>query len=136
MTEELYTVEAAAERLKVHVKTVLRFIRERRLRATKIGKQYRILRSDLDGFAGISATPPAPAARVTSIVDVPDVDQHLLQRLTSTLVGARGGSEPHAHAMSVDIAHDPIRRSVKVIAVGTPSDVATILSLVDVCLKA
>jgi excisionase family DNA binding protein len=52
MSEELYTVEMAAERLKLHPKTVLRFIRDGRLRATRIGKSYRILRSDLDAFGG------------------------------------------------------------------------------------
>jgi excisionase family DNA binding protein len=144
VTEELYTVEAAAERLKLHKKTVLRFLRERRLRATKIGKQYRILRSDLDAFAGATPAREAPAARVTAIVDVPDVDEDLRRRLTSTMLaagsggassGASGGREPRAHAMSVDVAHDPVRRTVKVIAVGAPSDVATVLKLVDACLE-
>jgi excisionase family DNA binding protein len=140
LTEELYTVEAAAERLKLHKKTVLRFLRERRLRATKIGKQYRILRSDLDAFAGATPAREAPAARVTAIVDVPDVDDDLRRRLTSTMLaaasgGASGGREPRAHAMSVDVAHDPVRRTVKVIAVGAPSDVATLLKLVDACLE-
>lgn len=142
MTEELYTVEAAAERLKLHKKTVLRFLRERRLRATKIGKQYRILRSDLDAFAGAGVTREAPAARVTTIVDVADVDEELRRRLTSTMLaaGTSGGAtadreSSRAHALSVDVAHDPVRRTVKVIAVGTPSDVATLLRLVDACLE-
>jgi excisionase family DNA binding protein len=140
LSEEFYTVEAAAERLKLHKKTVLRFLRERRLRATKIGKQYRILRSDLDAFAGVASTREAPAARVTTVVDVADVDEALRQRITSTMLGAAsaggGSSEQRAHAMSVDVAHDPVRRTVKVIAVGTPSDVAMLLKLVDACLGA
>ena len=136
MTEELYTVEAAAERLKLHNKTVLRFIREGRLRATKIGKQYRILRSDLDAFAGFGSAREAPAARVTTVVDVPNVDQELLRRLTSTMLGAAGSNEQHAQAISIDIAHDPVRRTAKVIAVGTLSDVAGLLKLVDACLEA
>jgi len=141
MTEELYTVEAAAERLKLHKKTLLRYLRERRLRATKIGNQYRILRSDLDAFAGVDAgagaARVAPAARVTTVVEVADVDQDLLRRLTSTLLGAGGGSsEQRADAMSIDIAHNPVRRTVKVIAVGTPLDVAALLKIVDACLGA
>ncbi|MCX8996499.1 helix-turn-helix domain-containing protein [Rhizobiaceae bacterium BDR2-2] len=129
-------MEAAAERLKLHNKTVLRFIREGRLRATKIGKQYRILHSDLDAFAGVGSAREAPAARVTAVVDVPNVDQELLRRLTSIMLGAAGSSEQRPQAISVDIAHDPIRRAVKVIAVGTPSDVSGLLKLVDACLEA
>lgn len=136
MTQELYTVEAAAERLKLHNKTVLRFIREGRLRATKIGKQYRILRSDLDAFAGAGSAREAPAALVTAVVDVPNVDQELLRRLTSIMLGAVGSNEQHPQAISVDIVHDPMRRAVKVIAIGTPSDVSGLLKLVDACLEA
>lgn len=140
VTEEFFTVEAVAERLKLHKKTVLRFLRERRLRATKIGKQYRILRSDLDAFAGVVATREAPAARVTTVVDVADADQDLLRRLTTTLIGAKVGNQQttaaDTDALSIDIAHNPVRRTVKVIAIGTPSDVAVILKLVDACLGA
>ncbi len=52
MSEELYTVEFAARRLKLHPTTILRFIRDGRLAATKVGKSYRILRSELDRLAG------------------------------------------------------------------------------------
>ncbi|GLQ57647.1 helix-turn-helix domain-containing protein [Devosia nitrariae] len=136
MTEELCTVEAAAEQLKLHNKTVLRFIREGRLRATKIGKQYRILRSDLDAFAGVGSARGEPLARVTAIVDVPDVDGDLLRRITSTTLGAGAGNEQPGSAISIDVAHDPVRRAVKVVAVGTPSDVAALLTLVNACLEA
>ncbi len=135
MSEGLLTVEAAAEALRLHVKTVLRFIREGRLRATKIGKQYRIQRSDLDAFAGAPARNVSPRARATGIVDVQDVDQALLQRLSATLLGARQGHDPQAEPMSIDIAHDPSRRAAKVIAVGSPGDLAMLFKLIDVCLE-
>ncbi|RDV05567.1 DNA-binding protein [Undibacter mobilis] len=136
MARDLLTVDAAAERLKLHVKTVLRFIHDGRLRATKIGKQYRILRSDLDAFAGAGSAPKTSGTRVTAVIDVPDVDQELLRRLTSVVLGAATSSEQHPDALSIDIAHDPIRRAVKVIVVGTPSDVSGLLRLVDACVEA
>ena len=42
MSEELYSVEQVAERLGLHVKTVRSYVREGRLKAVRIGKQYRI----------------------------------------------------------------------------------------------
>ena len=48
MSEEVYTVEQFAERLKLHPKTVLRFIKDGRLRAVKVGKSYRILRTEME----------------------------------------------------------------------------------------
>ena len=135
MSSDFLTVEAAAAILQMHPKTVLRHIREGRLRATKLGKQYRILRSDLNAFAGVSAPDGACQARVTSIVDVQDVDSLLLQRLTAVLLGAAQGKEPSATPLSVDIAHDSARDSAKVIIVGSPDDTAMLLKLVGACLE-
>ena len=134
MSQELLTVEAASGALQLHPKTVLRFIREGRLRATKVGKQFRILRSDLDAFAGAPAR-SVSRARATGIIDIADVDQELLRRLSSVLLGARQGAEPEAEPMSIDVAHDPIRRAAKVIATGDPGDLAMVLKLVDACLE-
>jgi excisionase family DNA binding protein len=134
MSEELLTVEAAAETLRLHAKTVLRHIREGRLRATKVGKQYRIHRSDLAAFAGSPVKADVVATRATAIVDIEDVDAVLLQRLSAVLLGARQGADMSAR-LSIDIAHDPVRRSVKVIAIGSAGDVAMILKLADACLE-
>jgi len=55
MIDEPVTVRQAAEALGLHVKTVLRFIREGRLPAHRMGKSYRLRRSDVDAFAGLPA---------------------------------------------------------------------------------
>ena len=135
MTSDFLTVDAAAAILQMHPKTVLRYIRDGRLRATKLGKQYRILRSDLNAFAGGSEQHGVGQVRVTSIVDVEDVDSLLLERLTATLLGASQGKDPSATSMSVDIAHDSSRGSLKVIIVGSPNHAAIMLNLVSVCLQ-
>ncbi len=135
MSGDFLTVDATAAILQMHPKTVLRHIREGRLRATKPGKQYRILRSDLNAFAGASKTEGACQARVTSIVDIEDVNGLLLRRLTAVLLGAAQGKDPSAAPMSVDIAHDSARGSAKVIVVGSPDDAAMLLKLVSACLE-
>lgn len=134
MTTDILTVEAAANVLQLHPKTVLRFIREGRLRATKVGKQYRILRSDLRSLVG-SDRGNVLEARVTSIVDIADADAVLVQRLSAVLLGAGKGKETSGTAMSIDIAHDPERNSVKVIIIASPDDAAMCLKLVSACLE-
>lgn len=132
MSEEVYTVEQFAERLKLHPKTVLRFIREGRLRAMKVGRGYRILRSDLEAMTGVRpSSAPRARLRVTSVVDVPGLDAESAQRLSRQLTAARTASQAHAEPMSLDIAHDPIERRVKVILVGSPADTAAMLQLLD-----
>lgn len=132
MSEEFYTVEAAAERLKLHPKTVLRFIHEGRLRATRVGRQYRILRSDLAALAGAPAAPSG--ARVTSIVDIPGAGGDLARRLAAYLPALRTG-EAHADPMSIDLAHDPARDHLKIVVVGAPGDVAAMLGMIDIWLR-
>jgi excisionase family DNA binding protein len=51
-SDELLDVGKVAEELGVHVDTVRKWIREKQLRAVKLGRRggYRIRRSDLDAF--------------------------------------------------------------------------------------
>src|SRR4051812_21829671 len=106
MSEEVYTVEQFAERLKLHRKTVLRFIRDGRLRAVKVGKSYRILRSDMEAMTGFSRGALETAARVTSIVDIAEVSPELAQQLARALPSLRMGREPNPDPMSLDVAYD------------------------------
>lgn len=134
MSEEVYTVEQSAERLKLHPKTVLRFIREGRLRAAKVGRSYRIPRSELDAFGGLALQNDV-SARVTSIVDVPDLAPDEAQRLAALFTSARMSAEQHRDPMSLNVAHDPVLRTVKVVMVGSPSDTAAMLRLLDAWLE-
>ena len=56
MTKHLFTVEEAATHLNLHVKTVRRFIREGKIEAKRIGKEYRITRSALEAFGGAATS--------------------------------------------------------------------------------
>lgn len=47
---EFLTVEEVAGRLRVHEDTVLRWIRTKRLKAYKIGRDYRIEKTDYEEF--------------------------------------------------------------------------------------
>jgi excisionase family DNA binding protein len=50
MTEELYTVLQAAEYLQVCEKTIRRLINSKTLAASKVGKSWRIKKSDIDNY--------------------------------------------------------------------------------------
>lgn len=50
MEDKFYNIEQVAEILDVHHKTVRKFIKDGKLRANKLGKQWRISKSDLDLF--------------------------------------------------------------------------------------
>lgn len=58
-----YTVDQIASLLEMHPKTIRRYIRQGRLPARKIGKQYRIHGRDLNDFVGSRAPLDAPEKR-------------------------------------------------------------------------
>lgn len=48
--EEILTAEQVAKLLQVHPFTVLKFIKQKKLKAMKLGRMYRIRQSDVDAF--------------------------------------------------------------------------------------
>jgi excisionase family DNA binding protein len=136
MAEELCTVAFAAERLKLHPKTVLRFIREGRLAGTRMGKSYRILRSDIEALAGAPA--PVPVSDqppwATCIVDVPGVgveQARKLARQVTTALYSRTGEGPPIRA---EVIHEPDRSHLKIILTGPPRDTGAFQSMIQIWL--
>jgi|WetSurMetagenome_2_1015567.scaffolds.fasta_scaffold779722_1 excisionase family DNA binding protein len=58
MEETILTVDQVAQILQVHPFTVLKFIKQGRLKAAKLGRVYRIKRSDVDAFLEEQSGPP------------------------------------------------------------------------------
>ena len=130
---EFCTVAFAAERLGLHPKTVLRFIRDGRLKATRIGKSYRIRRADLDTFAGFEETsePVAPSAWVTAIVQISGVDAETARRWAISIPAALKGRDSRDAPMRADVIHDGERRELKIVLVGIPDDVSAMLRFIQ-----
>jgi len=138
MSDDLYSVEQVADLLDLHVRTVRGYIRAGRLRAVRIGKQYRIARTDLDAFTGRPAPAPpagAPALEVSSIVQVDGVDRAAADRLaTLVLAGVNTGHDP-ARPLRVQTVHDEERHRMKLVILGDAAATADLLHLVDAVLR-
>ena len=135
--EDLCTVAFAARRLGLHPKTILRFIRDGRLRAKRIGKSYRILRTDLETFAGVphAAFRPAEAARVTSILDVPGVGPELAQKWARTVTGALATNVARESGLRAEVVYDAERSELKVVVRGSPGDTAKLMVAMQLWLE-
>jgi len=53
----VYTVKECADKFKVTTRTILVLIRQRKLRAVKVGREYRITEAAINEF--IAGTPPS-----------------------------------------------------------------------------
>lgn len=130
----MYSVERVADLLGLHPRTVRGYIRSGRLKAVRIGKQYRIARTDLEELTGRPR--PAPTRmEVSSIVQVDGVDRAAADRLsTLVLAGANTAREP-AHPLRIQTVHDEERNRMKIVIIGGAADTADVLHLLDAVLE-
>lgn len=142
MEEELYTVDQVASLLGLHVKTVRGYVRDGRLKAVRIGKQYRINRADLTEFTG-GAT-PAPAretvtrhrhVEVSSIVQIDAISAATASRISLSLTGAANSRTHDGTRLRIDTVYDEERASLKLILLGGLEDVAELLKMVNMILE-
>ena len=48
--KDFYTAQELADKLQVNIMTIYRYIKAKKLKAYKIGKEFRIDRSEFEGF--------------------------------------------------------------------------------------
>ncbi|MET8997346.1 helix-turn-helix domain-containing protein [Amycolatopsis sp. NPDC004169] len=117
MTQDLYSVEQVAAKLGLHVRTVRNYVRDGRLKAVRIGKQYRIAAADLAAFTGlpVAERAAAPVAELSGVVEIAGVDRAAADRIAASVNGPRDGDE---RPLRVETIHDGERATMKIIVLG------------------
>lgn len=129
---ELFTADEVAERLGLHVRTVRNYIRDGQLAATRIGKQYRVSRADLEAFTGRPVTEPEPStprrAEVTSIVEIDGVGPASADRLITSLTSV-------GTPLSVQTIYQREQARLKVVIVGDLTASAYLFGVINAIVK-
>ena len=133
----MYSAEEVADLLGLHVRTVRGYVRDGRLPGTRIGKQYRIARDDLDAFTGTRKGRPAdgasqpPRAEASAVVQVAPLGPEAMTRLSTLVTGAASARQGEKDPLHVQTVYDPHRATLKIIVTGTAGDTATVLALIS-----
>jgi excisionase family DNA binding protein len=142
VSQELYSAEQVADRLGLHVRTVRNYVREGRLKAVRIGKQYRIAGEDLAALTGrpASAFDRDPVRRerhieVSSIVEIDAVSPDAANRLTTLLIGTANGRGQGVEPLRVETIYDRERARMKIILVGGMDANASLFKLIKAVLE-
>lgn len=138
MNGRLYSVEQIAERLGLHVRTVRNYVRDGRLAAIRIGKQYRIAQQDLEAFTG---RPMPPSSResagrrrhtdVSSIVEIDAVGAETAHRLTTLVTSAAGNRRSGDEPLRIETVYDERRARMKIVILGGLADTARLFDYID-----
>lgn len=109
---EYYTVEEVAKLLKLHQKTIQRYIREGKLQAKKVGKNWRITGHDLSVFAeniGVGETTTTNQAKdnikVSAVIDIQENDFEKASHIVAMLIAASNGKPSEYGKSTVHIQH-------------------------------
>jgi hypothetical protein len=121
---------------------VRNYVRDGRLKAVRIGKQYRIARENLETLTGhrapASETGRGSAGRhgeVSSIVQIEAIDFEASSRITNALMAAAKGRSDGDEPLRIDTIYDRERVRLKVILTGAIAATAHLLKLIDVLLE-
>ncbi len=94
-SKEYYSPDEVAVLVGLHVRTIRRFIREGRLKAAQVGKQYRITRSELEKLVGSNREQKSAETYnrlrrivISTTVDIDAIGQEEQERLVSLLISA------------------------------------------------
>jgi excisionase family DNA binding protein len=142
MSDELYSVDQVAERLGLHVRTVRNYVRDGRLKAVRIGKQYRIARVDLEALtghppaaSGTESEPPRRHVEVSSIVQIEAISFDAAGRVTNAMMAAAKGRPEADEPLRIDTIYDQERERFKVIITGSIATTASLLTFMTAYLK-
>ncbi len=138
MAQHLYTVEQAAELLDLHVKTVRRYIHDARLKAKRIGKEYRITRADLDEFTGgaLPAQAAVAASRTrqviaSSIVDVDAISPEESHRITTYVMASLNSRRGEGDFPNVNSVYYPEMGKLRITVTASPALTASMLQMIN-----
>jgi excisionase family DNA binding protein len=136
----MYSLEQVAERLGLHVRTVRTYVRAGRLKAIRIGKQYRVTREELEAIVGTSNTRDAVARRrraeASCVVQMDAVTENTALRVADQLRSAVKRPRDDGSALRVETIYDPGHAHLKVIIIGTLPGTAHIFGLLGAILDA
>ena len=136
MPPQLYSVEQVADLLGLHVKTVRTYVRDGRLKAVRIGKQYRIARDEIEALTGhpVAAGTPIAAQRhaeASTIVQIDAINPDAMSRLVTMVMAAAAGRSPDDPPLRIETSYQDARASLKIILLGDLGATAELLRVID-----
>ncbi len=154
MAEELLGVDEVARILGLHPKTVRRLIHDGRLKAGRVGRQWRIARRDLDllsaaGAQGIggpqrvsgraanslpqrtAGSGEHPSISVSAVVNVESMGAEEALRLSNTVLAVLMSEDPDRGPTRYDHIYYPEEKRARYIFWGSPLFVGRMLTLLS-----
>jgi excisionase family DNA binding protein len=137
MDEKWYSVEQISEMLHFHPRTLRRYITEGRLRANKVGKEYRISGHDLSvfieghGLPALEGTEQQSEAEVSAVVDIAVKNKDEADRIERTLFAAMNSKDKSYGRSTANIQRSVGSEKLRVMLWGSIAFIMAILECIS-----
>ena len=141
MEEKFYTIDQIAEILGMHHKTIRKFITEGKLRANKVGKQWRISGHDLSLFmednnvniknnnklesekiefstGDIDSNNKISKIKVSAVIDINEIDIDEHKRISNILLALMNSKDSKIRNSTINIKYYKNNKNLKVMLWG------------------
>ena len=141
MKEKFYTIDQIAEILGMHHKTIRKFITEGKLRANKVGKQWRISGHDLSLFmednnvniksnnklesekiefstGDVDSNNKTSKINVSTVIDINEVDIDEHRRISNTILALMNSKDSKMSNSTINIKYYKSDKNLKVMLWG------------------
>ncbi|KNF07630.1 DNA binding domain, excisionase family [Gottschalkia purinilytica] len=158
MENQFYTIDKVAEILGMHHKTIRKFIREGKLGANKVGKQWRISVHDLSVFmernsVNINDKKISKESNidfhtneevgdiikkkinVSTVVDINNVDKDEYFRISNTLIAIMNCKDPKMGKSTINMKYDDKENRLRVMLWGGIKFIEDMLSSISLLLE-
>lgn len=152
--EKFYTIDQIADLLGMHHKTIRKFITEGKLRANKVGKQWRISGHDLSVFMEsndidisnknkveneeitfttrqVAMNKPTNKINISTVVDINEVNMDECRKISNMLLALMNSRDPKMSNSTINIKHYPKEKNLKVMLWGDMTFTKEMLDLIE-----
>jgi excisionase family DNA binding protein len=148
MEKHLYSIEKVADLLGMQKKTIMRYIKEGKLNANKVGGRWRIHGNDLTSFVGTKGDSDAtltcnqkpkaditPEPWVSAVVHVGNKEREEFIRISNTLIAIKSGGDDRDGRCRIDAIYFEEELKIQILIWGTLDFTGKILKIMEELLK-
>lgn len=148
MKEKLYTIEELRGILKLHPKTIIRFIHEGKIKGHKIGRAWMVSEADLKIYvhgelaeknneesAKTDYSTIGERITVSTVIEITEQNSEEASRISNSIMAMLNGYPGDTIQSRFDFIYDPELKKSKYIVYGAPSVIIEIIKVFDVLAK-
>ncbi|MDI0266191.1 helix-turn-helix domain-containing protein [Clostridioides difficile] len=150
MDEKFYTIDQVAEILEMHHKTIRKFIKDEKLKANKVGKQWRISKEDLDRFMDVKSDENnglefklnsykelgcIPKVNVSTVVDINSISNNEYSRLSNLLLALVNNPTSMSSSSTINLKYNENENRLRVMLWGDIKFIEDMLGSISILIE-